>query len=93
MLRIAATQFLTHLEIRFLPKVSQVFRQLHRLETRREQFHKQRLLAVVYGRRIGQAETLLKPYADHRSLGTLTIVDADARTRRNGDVSRCETVE
>ena len=86
MLRIAATQLPTNLEVRALPEAAKVARQLNRLEAGRQQFHQDRQASVIDTRCLLHAETLLQPHTQHRSLSPDTVIQADAAARGNLNV-------
>ena len=89
---ISASQFLAHFKVCSLPEAFEVLRQLYRFESGRQQFHKQRLLSVVYAWRAFHSEAFLQTYAQHRSLGSLSVVYANVRSCRHGYVSRRDAV-
>ena len=56
---VSASQFLAHFKVCRLPEAFEVLRQLYRFESGRQQFHKQRLLSVVYAWRAFHSEAFL----------------------------------
>ena len=89
---IAPLQFFSHVKVCLMPEVGKVLGELHRFESRREQFHEQRLSAVVHCWCLSHTETFLQSYAHHRCCRSLTIVDAYPAARRHDDVFWSEPV-
>lgn len=92
MLRVAASQLAPYLKVGVLPEACKVACQLHRLESRREKFHKKRTPSTVNAWRGVHAKAFLKAYAKYRNLGTLTVVDAYLAARRHLNVRRSNLV-
>ena len=92
MLGVATAQFASHLEVSVLPEAAKVARQLHRLITRRKQFHQDGHTAIVNTRRFLHPKTFLQADAQHRSICTLTVIQTDATARGHNNMRWSQTL-
>src|SRR5690606_32619939 len=93
MFRIAPPEFLTHLEVRRVPKAFQIGRHLYGLVSRRKEVDNERRLSSVDTRRLTQSEHLLQTHGEDRWCPVRSVLDPDTRAARYGEVARCKVFQ